>query len=130
MSRSPLIEAGTSQTGNLLQFLAWLSERPAATPTPWKPGKPVAPAVRLGRRDVQRLCDTAHGPASAGSIIVLTDKGRALLDAYKGALRGIGRVRLHPVPRQARILTVDPQISTIPRAATPHNFVSINQDSH
>ena len=28
MSRSPLIEAGTSQTGNLLQFLAWLSERP------------------------------------------------------------------------------------------------------
>ena len=54
MSRSPLIEAGTSQTGNLLQFLAWLSERPAATPTPWKPGKPVAPAVRLGRRDVQR----------------------------------------------------------------------------
>ena len=43
MSRSPLIEAGTSQTGNLLQFLAWLSERPrsyADTMEAWKTSCP------------------------------------------------------------------------------------------
>ena len=85
MSRSPLIEAGTSQTGNLLQFLAWLSERPAATPTPWKPENQLPPLSAWEDATSNGLVDTAHGPASAGSIIVLTDKGRALLDAYKGA---------------------------------------------
>ena len=52
MSRSPLIEAGTSQTGNLLQFLAWLSERPrsyADTMEAWKTSCPGCPPGKTRR---------------------------------------------------------------------------------
>ncbi|MBR8652119.1 hypothetical protein KDH83_02215 [Achromobacter sp. Marseille-Q0513] len=86
MSRSPLIEAGTSQTGNLLQFLAWLSERPrsyADTMEAWKTSCPRLSAWEDATAN--GLVDTAHGSAGAGSIIVLTGKGRALLKAGKGA---------------------------------------------
>lgn len=79
---SSVLQAGTSQLGNLLQFLAWIAERPrtyAQTMDAWRSSCPRLSAwedaTANGLVDMVRDQDDAR----AGPVVVLTQKGRALL---------------------------------------------------
>ncbi|MGS1107613.1 hypothetical protein ACVCNH_15290 [Achromobacter anxifer] len=79
---SSVLQAGTSQLGNLLQFLAWIAERPrtyAQTMDAWRSSCPRLSAwedaTANGLVDMARDQDDAR----AEPVVVLTQKGRALL---------------------------------------------------
>ncbi|WP_447919790.1 hypothetical protein [Achromobacter aegrifaciens] len=82
MRDSPMLEAGTSQIGNLLQFLAWIAERPrtyAQTMDAWRSSCPRLSAwedaTANGLLDMSRNPSDAH----AEPVVILTQKGRTLL---------------------------------------------------
>lgn len=88
MRDSPMLEAGTSQIGNLLQFLAWIAERPrtyAQTMDAWRSSCPRLSAwedaTANGLVDMARNSGDAH----AEPVVILTQKGRALLASTNGA---------------------------------------------
>lgn len=79
---TPELEAGASQLGNLLQFLAWIAERPrtyAQTMDAWRSSCPRLSAwedaTANGLVDMSRDRDDAH----AEPVVILTPKGRTLL---------------------------------------------------
>ena len=80
MNDSPVLEAGASQLGNLLQFLAWIAERPrtyAQTMDAWRSACPRLSAWEDATAN--GLVDMPRNPDSAATVVVLTEKGRALL---------------------------------------------------
>ncbi|WP_256942819.1 hypothetical protein [Achromobacter xylosoxidans] len=88
MHDSPMLEPDTSQLGNLLQFLAWIAERPrtyAQTMDAWRSSCPRLSAwedaTANGLVDMARTQDDAQ----AGPVVILTQKGRALLASAGGA---------------------------------------------
>ncbi len=87
MHDSPMLEPGTSQLGNLLQFLAWIAERPrtyAQTMDAWRSSCPRLSAwedaTANGLVDMARDQDDAQGEP----VVMLTKKGRALLESAGG----------------------------------------------
>ncbi|MGS1011523.1 hypothetical protein [Achromobacter anxifer] len=87
MHDSPMLEPGTSQLGNLLQFLAWIAERPrtyAQTMDAWRSSCPRLSAwedaTANGLVDMARDQDYAQGEP----VVMLTQKGRALLESAGG----------------------------------------------
>jgi len=89
MVSSPMIEASTSQIGNLLQFLAWVADRPrtyAETMEAWRTSCPRLSAwedaTTDGLVDVGRKTDAAHG----GVAVVLTERGATLLRTAQESL--------------------------------------------
>jgi len=89
MLSSPMIEAGTSQIGNLLQFLAWVADRPrtyAETMEAWRTSCPRLSAWEDATTDglVDTGCekDAAHGEVA----VVLTEKGATLLKTVHDSL--------------------------------------------
>ena len=84
---SSMLQAGTSQLGNLLQFLAWIAERPrtyAQTMDAWRSSCPRLSAwedaTANGLVDVPRRADVEP-------VVVLTLKGQMLLASSDGARR-------------------------------------------
>ncbi|CUJ15141.1 hypothetical protein [Achromobacter aegrifaciens] len=82
-----MLQAGTSQLGNLLQFLAWIAERPrtyAQTMDAWRSSCPRLSAwedaTANGLVDVPRRADVEP-------VVVLTPKGQMLLASSDGARR-------------------------------------------
>jgi len=89
MLSSPMIESSTSQIGNLLQFLAWVADRPrtyADTMEAWRTSCPRLSAwedaTTDGLVDIGRETDAAHGKAA----VVLTEKGVTLLKTMQESL--------------------------------------------
>lgn len=89
MISSPMIEASTSQIGNLLQFLAWVADRPrtyAETMEAWRTSCPRLSAwedaTTDGLVDIGHEQDAAHGEVA----VVLTEKGAALLKTVQESL--------------------------------------------
>ncbi|QKH38855.1 hypothetical protein FOC84_29555 [Achromobacter pestifer] len=87
---SSVLQAGTSQLGNLLQFLAWIAERPrtyAQTMDAWRSSCPRLSAwedaTANGLVDMARDRDDAQ----AEPVVILTQKGRALLASAGGPAR-------------------------------------------
>ncbi len=79
---SPMLEAGVSQIGNLLQFLAWIAERPrtyAQTLDAWRSSCPRLSAwedaTANGLVDLSPSVDDPQ----AQPVVVLTPKGRKML---------------------------------------------------
>ncbi|CAB5513724.1 hypothetical protein [Achromobacter anxifer] len=86
MNESPILEAGTSQLGNLLQFLDWIAERPRTyvqTMDAWRSSCPRLSAWEDATTN--GLVDVPRSPAGAEAVIVLTPKGQALLASARGA---------------------------------------------
>jgi hypothetical protein len=89
MLSSPMIETSTSQIGNLLQFLAWVADRPrtyAETMEAWRTSCPRLSAwedaTTDGLVDTGHDKDTAHGEVA----VVHTEKGAALLKTAQKSL--------------------------------------------
>jgi len=89
MISSPMIEASTSQMGNLLQFLVWVADRPrtyAETMEAWRTSCPRLSAwedaTTDGLVDVGREKHAAHGEVA----VVLTEKGATLLKMVQESL--------------------------------------------
>lgn len=79
---SPMLEASVSQIGNLLQFLAWIAERPrtyAQTLDAWRSSCPRLSAwedaTANGLVDLSPSVDDPQ----AQPVVVLTPKGRKML---------------------------------------------------
>ncbi|HEY9273522.1 hypothetical protein [Achromobacter sp.] len=84
------LEPGTSQLGNLLQFLAWIAERPrtyAQTMDAWRSSCPQLSAwedaTANGLVDMSRDREEAH----TEPVVILTQKGRTLLASASGSTR-------------------------------------------
>jgi predicted transcriptional regulator len=89
MLSRPMIEASNSQIGNLLQFLAWVADRPrtyAETMEAWRTSCPRLSAwedaTTDGLVDIRRGKDAADGEV----VVVLTEKGASLLKAGQESL--------------------------------------------
>jgi len=89
MLSSPMIEASTSQIGNLLQFLAWVADRPrtyAGTMEAWRTSCPRLSAwedaTTDGLVEIGRKKNAAHGDAA----VLRTEKDAALLKTVQDSL--------------------------------------------
>lgn len=86
MNDSPVLEAGASQLGNLLQFLDWIAERPrtyAQTMDAWRSSCPRLSAWEDATTN--GLVDMPRSPDGAEAVVVLTPKGQALLASPRGS---------------------------------------------
>ncbi|MFE0838999.1 hypothetical protein [Achromobacter insolitus] len=79
---SPMLEAGVSQIGNLLQFLAWIAERPrtyAQTLDAWRSSCPRLSAWEDATANgLVDLSPSGDDPQTQ-PVVVLTPKGRKML---------------------------------------------------
>ncbi len=85
MNDSPVLEAGGSQLGNLLQFLDWIAERPrtyAQTMDAWRSSCPRLSAWEDATTN--GLVDVPRSPDGTEAVVVLTPKGQALLASARG----------------------------------------------
>jgi hypothetical protein len=89
MLSSPMIESSISQIGNLLQFLAWVADRPrtyAETMEAWRTSCPGLSAwedaTNDGLVDMGREKVVAHDEVA----VVLTEKGATLLKTVQESL--------------------------------------------
>ena len=83
-----LIEASTSHVGNLLQFLAWVADRPrtyAETMDAWRTSCPRLSAWEDATTDGLVDMEREKGAARGETVVVLTKKGAALLKAAQEA---------------------------------------------
>jgi hypothetical protein len=79
------MQTGTSQVGNLLQFLAWVGERPrtyADTMDAWRTTCPRLSAWEDATADGLVGMSRTPGDTLATALVVLTPKGAALLDEH------------------------------------------------
>lgn len=79
------MQTGTSQIGNLLQFLAWVGERPrtyADTMDAWRTTCPRLSAWEDATADGLVGMSRTSGDTLATALVVLTPKGAALLDEH------------------------------------------------
>jgi hypothetical protein len=97
-----MTEASTSQIGNLLQFLAWVVDRPrtyAETMEAWRTSCPRLSAwedaTTDGLVDIGCQNDAAHGEVA----VLLTEKGAMLLKTFQESLSE--RTNNHP-PRSVQ----------------------------
>ncbi len=88
MFSNSMIEASTSQVGNLLQFLAWVADRPrtyAETMDAWRTSCPRLSAWEDATTDGLVDMEREKGAARGETVVVLTKKGAALLKAAQEA---------------------------------------------
>ncbi|GLK93607.1 hypothetical protein QEP16_15285 [Achromobacter insolitus] len=79
---SPMLEAGVSQIGNLLQFLAWIAERPrtyAQTLDAWRSSCPRLSAWEDATANGLVDLSPSGDDPQAQPVVVLTPKGRKML---------------------------------------------------
>jgi hypothetical protein len=88
------IETGASQVGNLVQFLLWIAARPrtyAETMEAWRTNCPRLSAWEDATANGLVDMTQEESPVKGEAVVVLTDKGRALLASNPSAANASAR---------------------------------------
>ncbi len=88
------IETGASQMGNLVQFLLWIAARPrtyAETMEAWRTNCPRLSAWEDATANGLIDMTQEESPVKGEAVVVLTEKGRALLASNPSAAHASAR---------------------------------------